>query len=474
MICSEFKNFAFLTATLLGLSCSHAPPLQEYTATANPTEEFQKLDADMTSAYRDQVDILAPANYEKAKSSFEEAKVDIDKQRDSSKILHKIATSRSYLNQAVSLSQVSHANIEDVISARRQAIAAGAPKHYDKEFMTADRQLRKVTLDLEQNDLDSAAKNHTQLQGAYLDLELLSIKKENLHVANELIEQAIGEGAKRLAPRSLAIAVKNYKDTEAYITANRHDSQVQVKSQESTALATHLLKITRSAKTTKKTSPEELALSNESVLLKVTDKENEIQTKDVALANQNSQLAKKDSEIAQNESALENQNAQLNSAALALTDSHSKANAEKEFNQKYDTARAEFNENEAEVYKQGDSLVIRLKAIEFAKSKANLKASNFSLLAKVEKVIKSFGPSSLIIEGHTDSVGGKAVNEKISTDRAQAIREYFIANSVAEPAHITAVGYDYQKPIATNKTSVGRAQNRRVDIRIQPDKNTSL
>ena len=81
-----------------------------------------------------------------------------------------------------------------------------------------------------------------------------------------------------------------------------------------------------------------------------------------------------------------------------------------------------------------------------------------------------------MIEGHTDSVGGKAINDKLSQNRANAVKEYLQTNGggiSAESSKIEAVGYGYQKPLATNKTADGRAQNRRVDIVIKPDTATT-
>ncbi len=471
----NFKKIASTIAMLSAITaCSHTPAIQEYAATASPTEEIQKLDADMTTAYRAQVDILSPTNYEKARVSLKDAKADLDNQKSSEKTLHEVAMGRAYLNQALANAQTAHTNMEEVITARQQAIAAEAPRHYSKEFEVADKNLREVTKDIEKNDLETAAKNRTKLQNEYLALELVSIKAGNLHDARELINQAIREGAKKFAPRTLAIAEKNYKDTDAYITANRHDEQVKAKSLAAKESAQHLLKITRAAKSDKKTSPEELALQMENEQGQVAAKESQIQSKESELKTKESELANKDSEIAKKEDEIQGKDAELSGAALALSETTKKADAEKELNQKYETARAEFKDNEAEVYKQGNELVIRLKALEFAKAKADLKASNFNLLARVEKVIKSFGDSSVVVEGHTDSVGGKVANEKISTARAEAVREYFIANNAAPADKIKAVGYDYQKPLASNKTASGRAQNRRVDIRIQPEKATSL
>ncbi len=449
------------------VACSHSPEVQDIAATASPTEELQKLDADMTAAQKEQVDILSPNNYEKAQTSQTDARHDLDKQKDSSKVLHEIAKSRAYLNQARAVAQVGHTNIEDVITARQQAISADAPKYFSKEFEVADRNFREIGEDMEKNNLETASKYRTSLQGQYLNLELVSIKAANLGDAQTTIEKSVKEGAKTYAPRTLAIAEKDFKDTAAFITANRHDEQVKAKSAATLESANHLLKITRDAKSGKKTSPEELALQMESEKNQVAAKNSQLQVKESELLNKNSQLANKDSELS-------DKNTQLTGAALALEETNRKANATKEFNQKYETARAQFSESEADVYKQGDDLVIRLKTLEFPKSKANLKASNFSVLAKVESVIKSFGDSSVTIEGHTDSVGGKEVNQKISMERAEAIKAYFVANSAAEPSKIKAVGYDYQKPLATNKTAAGRAQNRRVDIRIQPENSSTM
>ncbi len=457
----SIKSVLTYAGLVAGLSaCSHMPPIQEYTATANPTDEIQKLDADMTTADRNQVEILSPANYENARVSLKDAKSDLADQKDNAKTLHEVAKGRAYLTQALAVAQTAHSNVDDVITARGQAIAAGAPTHFDKEFATIDRNFREVTRDAEKGDSDELMKNRSKLQKEYLDLELVSIKADNLNKAKDTIKQAQGENAKKYAPRTLAIALKSYEDTDAYITANRHDPEVATKSAETLTKAQHLLKITRSAKSDKKTSPEELALQMEQEQGKVIQEQSEVQ--------------KRDSELANKESELQGKDAQLNGAALALQKSNSKAQAEKDFNAKYATARAEFSDSEAEVYKQGDDLVIRLKTLDFPTSKAVLKAANFSLLAKVQKVIKDFGDSSVVVEGHTDSVGGKVANEKLSTARAEAVREYFVANEVVPAEKITAVGYDFQKPLASNKTASGRAQNRRVDIRIQPEKTTSL
>jgi OOP family OmpA-OmpF porin len=71
------------------------------------------------------------------------------------------------------------------------------------------------------------------------------------------------------------------------------------------------------------------------------------------------------------------------------------------------------------------------------------------------------------IEGHTDSYGGDDLNQKLSEDRANAVRQYFIANMNLKAEDVEAVGYGESRPIANNETPEGRARNRRIDIVIQ-------
>ena len=71
----------------------------------------------------------------------------------------------------------------------------------------------------------------------------------------------------------------------------------------------------------------------------------------------------------------------------------------------------------------------------------------------------------LIIEGHTDATGPDAYNMKLSKARANAARSYLIEQGI-ESSRLEATGYGETKPIATNKTKEGRAENRRVEFKV--------
>ena len=436
-------------------ACSSTPVVQDFPVTANPTEEITNLENDIKTAESNQVDVLSPKNFKEAKEALDDAKKSASKGKDAEDTLHHVAIGKSYLTTANSVAEVARGNIEDVIAARQSAMAAGAPSYYGKEFSKADDKFKDVTKDIEKNKLSSAAKERSELQAKYLELELMAIKEKNLGESKNTIALAKKEKADKFAPRTLAVAEKSYTDTEAYITANRHHtSEIETRSAETKQAAMHALNINRTAKGTNKTSSEETALAMEQERMRVAAKD--------------SQLKNVRGELNATQNALEGSV----DANVALLSDQRKLEAEKALNEKYEAARKEFASNEAEVYKQGDALLIRLKGMEFPSAKSTIQPKNKPLLSKVQKVMGEFGSSTVMIEGHTDSVGGKKVNDRLSQNRAEAVKNYLQENGdgmSTDSSKIEAVGYGYQKPLATNKTADGRAQNRRVDIIITPE-----
>jgi outer membrane protein OmpA-like peptidoglycan-associated protein len=103
----------------------------------------------------------------------------------------------------------------------------------------------------------------------------------------------------------------------------------------------------------------------------------------------------------------------------------------------------------------------------FASGKSDLLAGAQAKLDPVAEALSHEDDHKIIIEGHTDSQGSDASNMELSQRRAQTVRDYFSSRGV--PAdHITATGVGESRPIADNATAEGRANNRRVEIVIQP------
>jgi OOP family OmpA-OmpF porin len=456
----KFKSQLLMMTVLASVAaCSSRPVVVDFPPSAIPGEEIANLERGVKAGQENQLDVLSPKNFKEARESLEDAQKSYSKGVDPQDTLHKVAEGSAYLAMANSVADVARSNIEDVVAARQAAVAAGAAGYYTKELAKIDDDLIDVTRDIEQNDLKDAQKERSELQAAYLDLEVKSIREANLKESRKTIELAIKEGAKKYAPRTLAEAQKSYKDSEAFILANRNSTtSIGARSAETKVVADKLLRINRAAKGSDNVASEEMALTLEDQQMARTEAESELATREV-------QLRETQGELMTTEAALTDE-ANTN---LALTNSNQNLMSDKEFNEKYEAARREFNSNEAEVYKQGSKLVIRLKGLEFASSKANITDKNRPILEKVDRVLASFGTSNVMVEGHTDSVGGKTINQKVSSQRAEAVKDY-LATKIGEPGKIEAVGYDYQRPLATNKTSKGRAQNRRVDIVITPER----
>jgi outer membrane protein OmpA-like peptidoglycan-associated protein len=141
--------------------------------------------------------------------------------------------------------------------------------------------------------------------------------------------------------------------------------------------------------------------------------------------------------------------------------------------QQFEQVEKMFTPDEARVFRQGNSIILRLVGLSFDSGASQLRPQNFDLLAKVEKAIDVFPRSELIIEGHTDSHGGDDLNQKLSQERAESVQQYMI-NAMRIPSYrLIAMGYGETRPVASNETSAGRARNRRIDIIIKPAANTT-
>jgi outer membrane protein OmpA-like peptidoglycan-associated protein len=91
------------------------------------------------------------------------------------------------------------------------------------------------------------------------------------------------------------------------------------------------------------------------------------------------------------------------------------------------------------------------------------------VLDQVAALITQHAELKLIqVEGHTDNVGAAQYNKDLSARRAASVVRYLVAKGVA-PERLRAVGFGYDKPIASNETALGRARNRRVEFTIVSD-----
>ncbi len=104
--------------------------------------------------------------------------------------------------------------------------------------------------------------------------------------------------------------------------------------------------------------------------------------------------------------------------------------------------------------------------IEFDFNKADVKPRYHDEIKKFADVMKDYPDLRVVIEGHTDNIGGKAYNENLSLRRARSIVQYMVGKFGIDASRLTAKGYGMSRPIAGNKTAADRQKNRRVEAAV--------
>jgi outer membrane protein OmpA-like peptidoglycan-associated protein len=100
----------------------------------------------------------------------------------------------------------------------------------------------------------------------------------------------------------------------------------------------------------------------------------------------------------------------------------------------------------------------------FENNSDKLKVASLSQLDELAKILYKYEGASLTIEGHTDSVGKDDFNITLSQKRSDSVKQYLIGKGI-DAARLTGVGYGESRPVADNKTALGKAKNRRVELK---------
>ncbi len=164
---------------------------------------------------------------------------------------------------------------------------------------------------------------------------------------------------------------------------------------------------------------------------------------EAALAQKDEALAQKELEIAREREARKAAEGKLSAAIASLAEMGS-------------------------IKEESRGVVITLSgSVLFATGKSELLPIAKEKLNEVAKVLKDQGYKAIVIEGHTDSRGGASANDKLSLDRALSVKTHLAAQGL-DGSKIEAKGLGASRPIATNDTPDGRANNRRVELVVTP------
>lgn len=484
------------------LSACSAPEVQvaKIQVTEDPSAQLTKLTSAIFDGRQQQLNVLSPDWYAKAGESLELARKGMSVGDSSAKIFENIAYGQAYLDKAKDYAMVAKTVIGNAIEARNAAIKANAME-FAEDYRKIEDVFVSLTRSIEDGDVARAKNNDTKVALAYSDLELRAIKENILGEVRSLLAKAETSQAAKIAPVTLAEVKKALADADLFITEQRYQhEQMQQKAVAALFQAKRLEQIMIQASKIETMSSEATALWVENLLHQTTellhapdmrDQEAAVQLQNVhasisALQKDSQYLSKKikddrvsfEAKIEERQleikghkkriAVLEGESKDAQKARELLEtkerETQEKLEAEHLFQSHFVEVQKLFTNDQAEVYKQGHNLVIRLKAIRFPVGQAFILPDNYDLLTTVRSAIHTFGEPNVVIEGHTDSTGSAAANEQLSQQRANAVRRYFVANDAIKPEKVIAIGYGAERPLAANDTQEGRAINRRIDV----------
>ncbi|MGE0632153.1 MAG: OmpA family protein [Pseudobdellovibrionaceae bacterium] len=436
-------------------ACAHrGVEKAEISPTTSPSEEITRMEGEIKAARDQDMHLLSPDYFAKAQKSLREAKEDYQDKQSNEEVLDDVAYAQAYLNKAKEAAGRSQRDLTSIMDARKAAVNARAETFYPNKLKKADKDLIDLTEEYESGK-SASAKEMKRLQGDYIDLETDSLKAGYLGQARSLIDKAKESGARKYVPQTLEKAETAYQNAEKVIESDRNNrARVAEAVDQARGQAERVFELTSVAKSARNQTPEEIALA-------VEKRTHELDMKTAALEAQQIRERNVQGVLQATEKNLEKTEARLNTMKT-----HEEQQAVLAASKKL------FTQDEAEVYQDGNNLLIRLKSIHFPSNRAEIPSKSMGTLAKVKEVMEKLSPGQVLVEGHTDSIGAADINKKLSEARAESIKDYLISHQAIPGDVVETRGVGYEKPISTNKTKEGRAQNRRVDIVISPSGST--
>jgi outer membrane protein OmpA-like peptidoglycan-associated protein len=439
------------------------------------------------------VDTLAPRAFGQALTAFQTAERDFDRGRDAGRVNAQLATSRQALQAATSAATSARSMLATVLKTREDAVTADAARNAPEAWARASERFADAAARLERGDEQGAQKRAAEAEVLLRDAELLAIKGGLLGEARGLIAKADAAKVADLAPRTLGEAKRLLAQADQEINRNRYDIAVpRDLAQQAAYQARHSIYLAGLIgplleRDEDEHALEELLLGLESPLERLAA-EMDLQARFDAGVQQpledilkTAQSRRQElSRLKQEAEDREGQITALNSEVQRLEERlggvsqerialQRRVDAQARLRASLATVEGSFQPEEARVSRTGDDIVISLLGICFAVGQSAIDASNEPLMGKVRESLALFSVVSVVVEGHTDSQGSDSANLILSQDRADAVKQYLVANFGLDAEKITSIGYGETRPVASDDTADGRARNRRIDLVIRID-----
>ena len=455
---------------------------------------FKEADAAKAAAEALDARLLAPRAWERGLKEYGDAESLLERGRNIEFVRDNAADATRYFREAEEKARIAQLKFAQVLKSRQDAANAKAPQLSADLWQQAQRKFGDAIRYLERGDLKGASRREIEATGLYRDAELVAIKAEYLSETRRLLADADRARVGRYAPITLGRAKQLLANAERELNENRYDTDLPRslahQANYEAKHAIYLSEIVRKVRD-KDLTAEQLVLQWEDPLRQIAGVADIVPDMKTGPDQLTAELVQYFENQAKEKQALEQEKAEneirmadMEEELRALDERLGGATAERaalvqrleaqaRVKQQFEQVEKMFSSDEARVFRQGDTIILRLVGLSFDSGAAQIKPQNFDLLAKVERAIDVFPRSELIIEGHTDSHGGDELNQKLSQERAVAVQQYMI-NAMRIPTYrLIATGYGETRPVASNETEAGRARNRRIDIVIKPNAEVS-
>ncbi|OZG75052.1 hypothetical protein BTA51_01240 [Hahella sp. CCB-MM4] len=481
----------YLTLCLVLAACSSAPPRPTSPPPGNTPEQVEKLYQALEQAEQEQHNLFAPEQFKEITKLYQKS---LNASGSNSGEAGKIAGAG--LNQIAALrasSQAVASRISSIHDARTAALVAGADSLYPTQFSEADSQLLATTSKLE-DDLQAQADEHERhaLEELYLTLELDAIKNSILGQARQAIQLATVREIPLLSPSTMQIATSHLDKATSLLDQDR--TQIKQAETEASAAIASVEHAEVLAGLIQKYAGQPDALEQvllwheqqlsgavepiltqlpfnkgpEEVNATINRSLNQILSEKLALRQALTEAEARESslkiESAATMETLKHEMEQKVLAAQMETDAEKRRHAENL--RRFEFVRKLFAITEAEVYQQGQNVLIRAYGFKFNSGSSEIEQENLPLINKIIDAIEVFPDAGIQVSGHTDNRGDELLNKRLSEERAANVGEFIANVGKITPEKITTQGYGPSRPVASNDNADGRAANRRVEVLI--------
>ena len=431
---------------------------------AKPEEGIQAI-ADMkVNLIKDHVDVMAFKEFREGLADFYKAKKQM-KAKNIEKVMTYLPLAQKHFEEAKTAASEKKAKNKRILKARKDALDAGAmeSKNVINLLATVDKDLRSESKNFSK-DID--VEEMSELQKKYLNVEAKAVQFKELNTFRQIIFKAKNNNAKSLAPVSYRQALVDLRTAENLIYQNPRNPKAYKAPVTELNMSSKLLddimnKLMGEAKGSSEAVAKRLVLQERKLgkLSSTVDVlKGDLSAKEKSLSEKEKSLMEAEKNLNETTKNLENTKKSLEAQKNTLLS----AQAQVKFQEAMDDVRKNFDSDEAEVYQQGKSLILRLKKLNFKSGSAEIPDAASDLLTKIGEVIKNIEPEKVQVQGHTDSVGNAEYNQKLSSKRAESVQKFL--DETKGGYSTSSVGYGESKPLANNETEKGRTLNRRVDI----------